>query len=255
MTPPLRLGSRGDEVRLVQVELILAGLLTGSTADGIYGPRTRDAVVSWQRSHGLTPDGIVGPITWQSIMADVPGARFDVVTSGVPSEVFELSEAFESFRPVPYQDSAGVWTIGIGSTRAMDGKPVTASTPAVTRMQAEEMAKRDLAHAADLLSKDFPEGLPPRWWAVGVLLNNNLGRMSVWGATLLRLLRAQDWRGAAEQLKAYRNAGGKPLTGLRRRRWAEAAYALGMAPDEARQRAWAEIHTPDGWPTLPVVSA
>lgn len=174
-----------------------------------------------------------------------------IVRSGVPDEVFALSEAFEAFRSAPYPDSGGVWTIGIGSTRDLAGKPVTASTPVVTRTQAEQMAARDLAHAADLLAQDFPGGLPARWWAVGVLLNNNLGRMSVWGATLLRLLHAQDWRGAAQQMSAYRNAGGKPSTGLRRRRWAEAAYALGMSPDLARQRAWVEIRTPDGWPPLP----
>jgi hypothetical protein len=32
---------------------------------------------------------------------------------------------------------------------------------------------------------------------------------------------------------------------------AEAAFALGMAPDEAKRRAWAEINTPDDWPPLP----
>lgn len=183
-----------------------------------------------------------------SAVGDAPAG---LVRSGVPIEVFALSEAFEAFRSSPYLDLAGVWTIGIGSTRDLAGQLVTAATKPVTRAQAEQMAARDLQRAADLLALDLPGGLPARWWAVGVLLNNNLGRMSVWGTTLLRLLQAQDWRGAAQQMSAYRNADGKPSTGLRRRRWAEAAYGLGMAPDLARQRAWAEITSPDGWPPLP----
>lgn len=181
----------------------------------------------------------------------VGDAPVSIVRSGVPPEVFALSEAFEAFRSAPYLDSAGVWTIGIGSTRDLAGKRVTAATPPVTRAQAEQMAARDLARAAELLAADFPAGLPSRWWAVGVLLNNNLGRMAKWGPTLWTLLRAKQWAAASNQLSAYRNAGGKPLLGLRRRRWAEAAYALGMSADLARQRAWAEINSPDGWPKLP----
>ena len=40
-------------------------------ADGIYGPLTEEAVITFQRANGLTPDGIVGPKTWAKIQ---PGA-------------------------------------------------------------------------------------------------------------------------------------------------------------------------------------
>jgi len=107
------------------------------------------------------------------------------------------------------------------------------------------------SHPALLLAADFPQGLPPRWWAVGVLMNNNLGRMAVWGPTLRRLLLAGDWHGAAEQMRHYRNADGRPSLGLRRRRWAEAAFALGLDPRSARDVAWDRITSPDDWPRLP----
>jgi len=35
--------------------------------DGIYGPITRNHVVLFQKAHRLTPDGIVGPITWRAL--------------------------------------------------------------------------------------------------------------------------------------------------------------------------------------------
>ena len=36
-------------------------------ADGLFGPHTFAAVVSWQRAHRLVPDGLVGPLTWASL--------------------------------------------------------------------------------------------------------------------------------------------------------------------------------------------
>ena len=55
-------GSRGEQLRLVQQKLIQYGYLTG-TADGIFGQKTYDAVVLFQRRNGLTVDGRVGPAT------------------------------------------------------------------------------------------------------------------------------------------------------------------------------------------------
>ena len=57
-----KLGSRGDEVRRVQTKLRQLGYYKGAV-DGIYGAATRKAVISFQRSCGLTADGIAGPKT------------------------------------------------------------------------------------------------------------------------------------------------------------------------------------------------
>lgn len=52
----LRQGDKGDDVRQLQTRLHVG-------ADGVFGPRTEAAVVAFQKSHGLTPDGVVGPKT------------------------------------------------------------------------------------------------------------------------------------------------------------------------------------------------
>lgn len=41
--------------------------LGGLSADGVFGPLTRGAVVSFQSGRGLVADGIVGPITWGAL--------------------------------------------------------------------------------------------------------------------------------------------------------------------------------------------
>jgi lysozyme len=137
----------------------------------------------------------------------------------VPAEALELSHALEGLQLKPYADAGGVWTIGYGSTRDLAGKPVTASTPAITQAQAEAMAERDLQHAARLVAEAFPQGLPPRWAAALILMANNLGDIRRWGGSLKFMVDGRQWGEAAYQLRKYRMAAGVPLLGLIRRRW------------------------------------
>lgn len=65
---PIRLGARDDNVRQIQTWLnAVRGRVPGIpqlAVDGIFGPITQSAVIAFQRHFGLTPDGVVGPITW-----------------------------------------------------------------------------------------------------------------------------------------------------------------------------------------------
>ena len=51
-----------DKVLAIQRALDRIGIDPGPI-DGQYGPRTKSAIIVFQRSHGLTTDGIVGPKT------------------------------------------------------------------------------------------------------------------------------------------------------------------------------------------------
>ena len=77
----LRVGSRGDDVRLIQEYLSAISPTFPSiptlTPDGVFGARTRDAVVAFQEEFGLPINGRVGAITWTAI-ADV----FEDVSGG-----------------------------------------------------------------------------------------------------------------------------------------------------------------------------
>ena len=70
---PLRRGSTGPEVVVLQTALnrisqSYPAIPKIPAIDGIYGSRTEATVRSYQRIFGLTPDGIVGPGTWYSIV-------------------------------------------------------------------------------------------------------------------------------------------------------------------------------------------
>lgn len=59
-------GSRGSEVTQIQTKLKRWGYYNGSI-DGIYGSKTVAAVKYFQRSNGLTADGIAGPQTLKAM--------------------------------------------------------------------------------------------------------------------------------------------------------------------------------------------
>lgn len=64
MSAMLRMGSRGFDVAVVQVQLNAKGASNPKLrVDGAFGPLTHAAVVAFQRKEGLSPDGIVGPLT------------------------------------------------------------------------------------------------------------------------------------------------------------------------------------------------
>ena len=62
----LKQGSKGDLVKEVQTKLIKWGYLTGR-ADGIFGAKTKAAVIKFHRKNGLTADGIIGTRTAQAL--------------------------------------------------------------------------------------------------------------------------------------------------------------------------------------------
>jgi peptidoglycan hydrolase-like protein with peptidoglycan-binding domain len=71
-------GSEGDAVRGVQEEFQFRNLSgdpsKGLAVDGIFGPKTEEAVRGFQQAlHADIPsvvvDGIVGPVTWQALVS------------------------------------------------------------------------------------------------------------------------------------------------------------------------------------------
>ena len=68
---PVRLGDRGINVVIVQFYLSQAAQYVSTVSevalDGVFGSGTRAQVINFQRYYNLTPDGVVGPATWDKM--------------------------------------------------------------------------------------------------------------------------------------------------------------------------------------------
>ena len=77
------------------------------TVDGTFGAATRRAVIAWQEHAGLTVDGVVGRLTWQSIYdsAQQVSASGPAVTARAPDPPEETlkvgGQRPENSHPVP----------------------------------------------------------------------------------------------------------------------------------------------------------
>lgn len=75
-------GSSGASV--TEIQTILKGYGYSIVVDGQFGPQTEKAVRSWQRSNGLTVDGIVGPATLATLRSAGRIGNATQVTPTVP---------------------------------------------------------------------------------------------------------------------------------------------------------------------------
>lgn len=80
--PLLRQGpnSTWPRVAIRSGQYLLRARGASISVDGVFGPRTRAAVVAFQKSRGLVADGVIGQQTWRSLIITVGlGSRGDAV--------------------------------------------------------------------------------------------------------------------------------------------------------------------------------
>jgi len=98
-------GSTGAAVSQIEQRLIELGLYTGSV-DGVYGGGVRSAVLSFQRSNGLSADGIVGPATWDALFANQSQSPISLLSAPLAGRCLALTGTFETSTPPPLCFSA-----------------------------------------------------------------------------------------------------------------------------------------------------
>lgn len=138
-------------------------------------------------------------------------------------ELADFVAKFEGCKLTAYQDSVGIWTIGIGST----------FNP-YTKVKVKKGDKIDMSTATDWLNQELNQVKSVVQDSVKVLINGNqlnaltsfaynVGTGNLRRSTLLKMLNAgKPKEEVAKQFLLWNKAGGQVLKGLTIRRQAEA---------------------------------
>lgn len=147
-----------------------------------------------------------------------------------------LLRRLEGLRLVPYQDVAGLWTIGYGNRCLADGTPVTATTRPITEAAAVALLTGTVAALRVKLRGLVHVLLTPCQEGAVLSWQYNVGTTAASSSTLLRLLNAGRFEDASAQFPAW-NKIHDPKTGrlvvspgLVNRREIERAAFLGRLP-------------------------
>ena len=87
----LAIGSKGESVRQLQTRLKATDYYDGPI-DGLYGIATRKAIVSLQRTAGLTETGTLNEETWEALEALSETPAEDASATSETSEISEVSD-------------------------------------------------------------------------------------------------------------------------------------------------------------------
>lgn len=115
-----------------------------------------------------------------------------------------------------YLCPAGIWTIGWGHTGTDVYKGLV-----ITLAEAEDLLERDLRTSEGYVNSLVKVKLTQNQFDALVSFVYNVGGGAFKDSTLLRLLNAGDYKGAADQLLRWDKAKGKVLAGLTKRRQKE----------------------------------
>ncbi len=183
----------------------------------------------------------------------MPASPWD--RESVPSAATAVVKRIEGFFSTPYDDNGalpgGTWTIGYGTIIDADNRPVTPQTAPIAEAQAEELLRRDMGGAARDVKQRVTVPLTDYEAAALISWTYNLGGGSLGKSTMLTKLNAGLKSEVAAEMRKWINQEGKPLVGLLRRRWAEAAIFSGIDPTNACVLAWKNIDSLDDWPDFP----
>ncbi|MDR0250185.1 MAG: lysozyme [Burkholderiales bacterium] len=128
---------------------------------------------------------------------------------------------YEGYSDVAYLDSAGVPTIGYGTTQGIK------LGDTITREFATELLQRDATYAGEAIKRCVSVPLYQHEYDAYVSFAYNVGGAAFCSSTLVKKLNAGDYVCACNELPRWVYAGGQRLRGLEIRREQERRMCLG----------------------------
>jgi lysozyme len=172
------------------IQRALVALGYSLTIDGVGGPKTKAALMAFQRSVGLYPDGILGPKTTAALklpaVVDVPPAPARQSTSAIGLAALIGREA-RKLRA--YLDSVGIWSIGIGHTAAA-GAPIPYRGLTITRAECDAIFARDIIQYEDAVRRVVKVELADHQFDALSSICYNIGSGGLAGSSFVKLINA-----------------------------------------------------------------
>lgn len=138
----------------------------------------------------------------------------------VSEDGINLTKSFESLKLHSYPDSEGVPTVGWGTTH-INGVPVTLGMT-ITQDEAEEYLRADYKKFENSINSLVKVELSQQQFDAVADFVYNEGPTHFASSTLLKLINESDFENAKNEFIKWDKAGGHVLSGLLRRRQAEA---------------------------------
>lgn len=131
-----------------------------------------------------------------------------------------------------YLDPIGLPTVGVGHLLIGQEKKDFPVGTRITKAQSREWLRKDIAKSERAVHERVKVPLTQNQFDALVSFVFNVGIGAFGRSTLLKKLNAKDYKGAADSMLAWVNAGGRKLPGLVTRRKAE--RKLFLTPDQSR---------------------
>ncbi len=228
VTKTLKLGDSGIEVNRLQALLRDKGYTI--QVDGGFGPKTEQIVKQYQKGIGLTPDGVVGPVTWSRLLAVPSKPVPPPAPEAKPLQELKASEgatkflhSFEECRLEAYSLD-GIWHIGWGRSSTSGKPPAIYKGMKITQEEADAMFQDDLKDTEEYVKFYVKVPLTQGQYDGLVSITYNKGPGWLRESNLLLAVNGKAWAKVAELILAdVPPVGSKTYNGILRRRKGEVA--------------------------------
>jgi len=144
----------------------------------------------------------------------------------VNQRTIELIKRWEGCKLTAYQDIAGIWTIGYGTTANAGVGIEPHNGMKITQEQADDYLHRAVDKFAEKVASLIKVPVTSNEFGACVMLSYNIGLGAFAKSTVLRELNAGNKSAAAGAFHMWNKAGGRVVKGLMARRDAEVELFL-----------------------------